>query len=661
MSDLIQRSKDIKNETTAGANTATRIGGVMEDQARASRVVDTIADLRAVEDMNDGDVVDLRGHTQQKFGGGEFEWQVGELFAINNVGGYSAGQQNITITALSEGVPADHNYGTNVVFENGSTGTIISNPAATGESPYGNRVRGYAEGDTEIKFILDADVVDGEKAFFADDNGMFARPDFVGFDGIGVWRRMFDEWEVNPMMYGGIPNNSPYDGAINNSYQALQDCFDSMYDVSVEGGSYYTDQTLIVRRNKKYEHKGDYLAFKGFGRNRRERAAFGRMIGVIYTDQDIDLIQLWGMCKYKGLLDVSQVPFHYKAAMRAMAAFRIVCEIDIKVMGNRQALVDNDADEDLGTRAFVIDAETPAPSDGNFSDSGYFAHSDVFVRAYGCYSIVGHTVYNGAINTFTNSTIFKVYGQEIVRGYDMKEAMASSVYEGDIQNVLEVLPNNWTQAEKDAFAFNDVQLSAAAYFNVRVADAGGRITHKITGNEFRLGPQAQRQLDKDITGTELPLEVIGDVIGNQFQMRNAKEYSVTKLTGPNKRVIIPVSAAEIQAAGTTDIPLIVGGGGGNAVDRVGNPVVKNVYLTNWTGTDDYTSNTNLDISSPAVIWGTINLAETPTADDRPLVAKITHDGRTFGGDIVLSCSTGDPAGGDRAFDIVIDYEDGITF
>lgn len=663
------RSQEIIDATQIDPpeNNEARIGGLFKDIGAVTETVDTIADLRAFDTsgLTEGYAVGVKSHStagvNKRLGEGAFVWRTTPLFSIDNAGGYTAGEKLITVTALTEGLAADQNYGVEVIFESGVTGTVVGDEGTINPNPP-NYQRAYGEGDTQIRIQLNGTVADNERAFYADDNGVFIRPT-VG--SLGNWERVRENGYVTPDMYGAIPNNSPYDGAINDAAVPLQNCFDSLFDVYIPGSSYYTSQTLYVRRNKEYRHQGRQRAYSGFQPSRRERLAYGKMFGVIYITTNIRVIECWGSCAYTGNLDTTQVTGHDKAAFAALAGYRISGKFDITVQGDIEQLEADTNNINLGTVGFLVDAQTVPSSDGSFSDAGWFSDCDVSVRAYGCNNVIEVTPISGSIDTFVNTSRFRANADACKRLYDVQQNMGLTQFEGVLQNRFrDLLPNDWTDSEKNAYACSKIVNTTGGYYDVWIWDPDGRVEHEFTsdaggfdGDGVTFGPLTKRQLqgNSGFYGKEAQTVFYNKVTAPEMEIeepRSVDRDDGVKRIGVYRRKVIHVSSAMILASNTTPIPVI------ESSDRAGEVYPVRIYCTNWAGTVDYSSYTTLRVDSQyGADWGSIDLSNLP--DEARLVYNVEiaqKSGQLSTGNINLFTSTGNPTGGDKSFDLVIEWQ-----
>lgn len=522
-SDLIAQKRAKRNQAITKINNSYN---PVIDQ------IQTIADLRAYDTRNldEGDKVIVKAHNanglDKEFGGGTFVWKTTPLFTLLTEIGTTNSEDAlvVNITPLTEGLSARWQFGEKIIFENGMTTNIAVTQSAVDSRPHPDEVSAYGVGETQILLrdrsaqneVIPANL----KAYRQDDDGVYIRPNFADFDGHGYWQRVMNDGTVTPQMYGAIPNNSPRDGAINDATSAIQKAFDSWFNVRIGGGSFYISSTLYLQITKDVIHEGANRAFHLTGR--RKTFSYGKQQGVIYTDQDIRMIECQCRCKYVGMLDTTEAPAHDKEAFAVMMKFDHHIDINLYVRGSIDYIQGNE-NIDSGTKAFrIVSDETPTNNDEINSNGGYVTFSDVKVTAIGCQSVISHTPYvDGSADpsfgsSFSNTTNFYAVGDYCKRLYDFYARFSISKFEGILQERLEeavddgsgadrraiLMPASWTNQQTLDYAACKLERGEGSYLDVflwdiyqrKPYDFGGTVSYnELINTGWKFGPNTQKQ------------------------------------------------------------------------------------------------------------------------------------------------------------------------
>lgn len=397
-------------------------------------MVNTIDELRLIKQPKNGQIVKVLSHNQngfkQRFGGGEFIFVAEPLFTINRIK-QNRGFSFIQSTPLTQALGADVSYGQKIVFANsGEVGEVFKN-ASISQGDYLKRV--YLKGSDTFRVLnLTSKTKANDQAFFADDDGVYIRPNYEGFDGVGYWKRILgDRQVVTPEMFGAIPNPTIYDYE-NDSTKALQNAFNSFFPLEAFN-KYYVTEKLRVQIKKTYTFFG-YDEMYDVKVDRRFRAVDIHTKSVIYTDKNIDIVDLLADCNFKATFDVSQAPMYSKTVVSMPLAFRHRSNIDIVVQGNIKEIVDNPGS--TGAICFQFDGLNTEYSDVEFAGNGYVTSTNIKVKGVGVHTLVEHTkiAENLGSGIFTNTTNIVIEGIYVKRGVWCEFPLDGTSFTGVIQS-----------------------------------------------------------------------------------------------------------------------------------------------------------------------------------------------------------------------------------
>lgn len=477
-SDALQ----IKNETTDGANTATRVGGLFESIASVTDTVDTISDLRQYDtsQLSEGDLVRVKAHNSngvsKGYGEGVFEWINTPIFqTVESSLGYRGSIEvtELTKTLVGDGNPdsTDEYYGDELVLSNDAKVTVVS----AQQGSLDNTIRSYGIGETDIRLALESGTItSGLDAYMDDDNGFYIRPTYDGFSGAGHWQRVLSEdGFVTPEMYGAVGYDSirNTDSPIN-SHQGLQDAFDSMFPVKILPRSYYTDQKIFVRRPKLYNTVGHTvdLVSSTVNKGRYFKILEGKNAGRIYTDLDIHVLEIRSPCVLNVSIDCQQVTDHTKSGIRINANDRVKGYIEASVAGNPESL---GPDLSTGTTGILVDQTDPEVSRDHFSSSGAISGINIKLSASACYCGYHLTPKDPDVQTFVN-------GIKVHWGMDRVKRPIWTEYGCDVSEFVGIYQSRddlLSTTEQGEIPIVDVSSTSGSYFDVFGWDMVGTGRH----------------------------------------------------------------------------------------------------------------------------------------------------------------------------------------
>lgn len=665
---IYSKATDLRGRDSENPITPDFHGDILQDIAKATETVDTIADLRQVDttQLEDGDVIFVRAHNSnglsRGLGGGRFVWNTTPLFTLQE--NLTADQdQEVTTTALTQTIASsgvvgftDQFYGDDLVFEGGGKATPV-NPGT-----FDNR--SYGEGETSIEVYAYDNVSSGEKAYFDDDNGMFIRPSYAGFNGEGYFIRVLDNGYVTPLMYGAIPSRSHRDASPYDSTSAVQSAFDALFPVKLVRGQYYVTSTLFVRRKKLYDTEG-YYDGQSMEASRFLMGTESERYSSIYTDQDIDVVEFWSGASYNGIVDCRAIPTHTKRAFKvnAKARFRAVC--NVYVNGSLSSLAPDTSD---GTRAFEFAFNEVDPDINHYAETSYSTGCDIKVSCKDCYSGITSQTYSSDVGSgsFMNSNNFKIGIRNTKKPVELiggSQAYTSIV--GFYQSESGLLGT--TEAD-----FSVIYIGGgfeSGYINIASWDMGAGnseglhdwaidIPNAQTNGEYgsvELGPLSSNNYF-------YPNKIKNNVNIFTFGTRQNVEqpYVPNQVEGLLKKVEYRVTASEILNSFDTPIEILP-----NTSVPTPSVSIERVWIKNVSGSSSYGTNTSLQVVQNPELGFTRHVAATIDISYLPSTAAVQFEVSQYEGATTNSSSSdslirlealdGNPTGGDREFDVVVWY------
>lgn len=647
----------IKNETTSGANTATRIGGLFENISKVTETVDTIADLRDFDttQLQDGDMIRVLGHTQKGIGGGVFEWKTTPVLTLNNgtdvVGSLSSDGSNRTVTPTTRGLMSATQQGSRLRFANDAKAMVVRHDAV---NVY-NTEKHFGKGSTEVRMVIAQDVPDGTSAYMDDDNGVFIIPNETPIT--GYYERVFDGI-VDPMMYGAIPNETPYDGAVNDSADAMQKFASSLFSGVIRGGHFYISKPVILDVNKRIDSAGMSYMSNGDSRRKRNRVT-GRGRGVVYCVNDHDLFIQKTPGEFTFILSTESAPDHRSAGVRVDMSYLVNTDLKVEFTGNMDTFKTTD---DHGSTAVYIDDFLPAKDaqgvytnddfdleqetfDIYASGTGSMAMSKVYVNAMYLHTMVYASPSNPDkdIGTWSNTVWYDIYGVHYKKGANILNNDGNGRLTGQLQS---------------SFVFNSAQpLTKAAntisgggfFYDIWIHDLG------ISGNSN----EEQNGYYKHVMSCEF---LSGDIMLGAQAIKDGRFINGALLQNYHGKGI---QNAEFSIPKRTD-----GGGDRTAISRLlnglsfmelrGYPVSATAYQalasydyeSNLQVTSELTEDSNVAITNLSRLF---SHSPNPSRMEIEFQTGASEDSFV---ELVVGDPTGDVIGSDGVFQITLDpYEE----
>jgi hypothetical protein len=378
--------------------------------------LDTIDDLRVLENPVNGRTYEVKAHNtrglQKNIGGGFFKYNTtpefvatsdfsfldrrseGRSFRVNTSSSFTAAQRNL---------PKHKNGGASVISENGvilnirgTGGRNITNfngelieegligVLLKGDTNFSKFVHSYANKET-VDYIIPDELTQepvvnsGEKFFLLEDNGTIINHTVNNII-VGTFERIIKDGFVNPDMFGAIPydhpkvfNLLPENEKVDDFY-AVQKCFDNnFYSSNVYNGYYYTTKTIQLKKEKKYS--------MNFGGESGRTSGWVSTSGVIFTDKDINVIEIAGLSLHDcvlntdtSLMNISSNKNHITADLRNFTSNRLRnCELNMfgsesihKFDDIHNGFVIDDRDVDYVTDFSLITGGNPTGNTGTF-------------------------------------------------------------------------------------------------------------------------------------------------------------------------------------------------------------------------------------------------------------------------------------------------------
>jgi len=492
----------------------------------SENIVDTLEDLRLVENPVEGETYEIRAHNTEgldkNLGKGVFKFTKIPLSILE---GYAIFRQDLrrlsgsfTKTPLSRTLNLDSGYGVNGVTPEGLIIGLRNNKSnetdrikIKGEIPKDTFFYLFTENadvDDNLPESFDENFVipDYNEIYILDDDGVFIRPNYENFDGVGYWERVIPEHGcVTPEMYGAIPTNFPtyYN---KDNHKAIQKCFDNVFYPSRlnPNKSYYTSKELVIRRSKNY----DSVYFAPYKVNAKRLAGVSSYGGTIFTDQNIVVIRQAGCDLQESTLNINtaMVKHHTRAAFKVDLGYQHRQKVfNLSVVGNEENLGYRDH---IGTRAYVMDArDVSYDEDGvqlvvedNYGarQGSFYFSSEINLMFYNCHTGIwrtkdkpGTSEFYGA---FTNGLQFNIVDfQKTKRVINIEKFMGSCSYECRTFQA----DNNLSRAQREVTPW--VLLKGNSYFD------GFPMDFTATNNEWKFykdGEGVEEYIFEDALGSD---------------------------------------------------------------------------------------------------------------------------------------------------------------
>lgn len=289
---------------SSGTSGSSGVTILVNSDTEGHNTVNTLSELRKIK-TEDGEIYKILSHNKdglkENIGSGYYKFIKTPIFVLNNkikfkkyknkwIFNKSEKEINLfrsdnNIKGLTRTLPISKLIGLKLISNKDFLVEFISN---LDKNIFKNSTKSrssiiYSGNENPNKKVLD-----GDYFYMADDNGIFIRPNYEGFDGVGYWERILEDDYVTPEMYGAISYNHSFEikninkKNIFNSKIAIQKCFDNLfYSVYIKSGYYYVDNTLFIRINKQYKMK-----FSGLSKH---SYIFS---GVIFTDKNINVLEI---------------------------------------------------------------------------------------------------------------------------------------------------------------------------------------------------------------------------------------------------------------------------------------------------------------------------------------------------------------------------------
>ena len=382
-------------------------------------VVNTLEDLRAIKNPVEGEIYEVKSHNTEgldkNLGQGIFKFTKIPLCTLEGYTFFDSQRKRLlgsfSSTPLSRTLNVDSNYGVNGITPEGWIFGLRNRSHNRTE-----RIKAKGQVPTYTNFLLfteNADVDDNlpesfseqfvlpnyNEIYMLDDDGVFIRPNYENFDGVGYWERIMPQHGcVTPEMYGAIPTDFPVYYEKDN-HKAIQKCFDNVFYPSRlnPNKSYYTSKELILRRSKNYDSV--YLA--PYKQNSRRITGVNSYGGTIFTDKNIVVVRQAGCDLQESTFNIntSMVKHHTRAAFKVDLGYQNRQKIfNLSVVGNEKNLGYRD---EIGTKAYVMDARDVSHNEdgvqlvvednyGTRQGSFYFS-TEINLMFYNCHTGIWRT------------------------------------------------------------------------------------------------------------------------------------------------------------------------------------------------------------------------------------------------------------------------------
>jgi hypothetical protein len=428
----------------------------------SENIVDTLEDLRLVENPVEGETYEVKSHNleglSENLGQGLFKFTKIPLLTIEGYVSFDPQRRRLlgsySSTPLSRTLNVDSNYGVNGVTPEGWIIGIRNHSSNRNE-----RIKVKDQVPTDSFFYLfteNADVDDNlpesfnekirlpdyNEVYMLDDDGVFIRPNYKNFDGVGYWERIMPEHGcVTPEMYGAVPTDFPtyYE---KDNHKAIQKCFDNVFYPSRlnPNKSYYTSKELILRRSKNYDSV--YLA--PYKHNSRRITGVNSYGGTIFTDKNIVVVRQAGCDLQESTFNIntSMVKHHTRAAFKVDLGYQNRQKVfNLSVVGNQKNLGYRD---EIGTKAYVMDSrDVSYDEDGvqlvvedNYGarQGSFYFSTEINLMFYNCHTGIwrtkdkpGTSEFYGA---FTNGLKFNIIDfQNTKQAINIERMISNSSYE----------------------------------------------------------------------------------------------------------------------------------------------------------------------------------------------------------------------------------------
>jgi hypothetical protein len=278
---------------------------IIDSQIRQE--LETVEDLRKVNNASIGDIIRVMGYSSAGDGGGGlFRLVEANDFVSGAVVSEGAGEatRNLTINwpyGIERKQSLINHSGDQIQWAGGAVWTKNNSWDGPGELDWGSPL-GW--GGDAVK-----SVASGEKGYLIPKvEGFRVIPQYTGWNRTTIWERIVEDGVVTPEMFGAtISDQLGTKGSGTDCTAAIQAAFDSPFNVRFNGGNYYIGSPVYIKYQKTIIGAGsdntnpDPLRLPTLLSNRH--------ITRIWTDQNVNLFNIQAVCHLEKIqFNVAQVP-----------------------------------------------------------------------------------------------------------------------------------------------------------------------------------------------------------------------------------------------------------------------------------------------------------------------------------------------------------------